>query len=57
MKKWSLVTKEEANKQHKNPGRPNPTHNAPGNFPQHQTQPKGRMRVIVQRTITYVHEF
>ena len=43
MKKQYLVTKEASNRPDQNPGRPNHTHNPPNNFPQHQTQPKGRM--------------
>ena len=45
MKRRSLVTKEASNKQHQNHGRPNHTHNPPNNFPQHETQTKGRMYV------------
>ena len=41
MNKWSLVTKEASNRQHKTQGRPNHTHNPPSNFPQHQTHQKG----------------
>ena len=53
MKKWSLVTKEASNKQHHNPGRPNHTHNPPRNFPQHQNQPKGRMRLFKEQFCMY----
>ena len=57
MKKRSLVTKEAVNRQHYYPGRPSHTHNPPNNFPQHQTQPKGRMYMIVQRIVAYVRDF
>ena len=57
MKKQSLVTKEAINRQHENLGRPSHTHNPPSNFPQHQTQPKGRMYETVQRTVTYGPDF
>ena len=49
--------KEAANKQHQNPGRPSYTHNPPNNFPQHQTQSKGRMYMNFERKLAYVCEF
>ena len=47
MKKRSLATKEAINRHHKNLGRPKHTHNPPNNFPQHKTQPKGRMYMTI----------
>ena len=57
MKKWSLVTKEVSIRQHQTQGRPNHTHNPPSNFPQHQTQPKGRMYATFGQKSVYVREF
>ena len=41
MKKGSLLTKEAANRQHRNPGRLRHTHNPPNNFPHQELNQKG----------------